>query len=53
MSKSSKQKKNKVPKITEEEYAAYVTALKGGQETVQEPKQSGFITAPTQPKNEI
>lgn len=52
MSKSSKQKKNKVPKITEEEYAAYVTALKGG-ETVQEPKQSGFITAPTQPKNEI
>jgi hypothetical protein len=29
MSKSSKAKKNKVPKITEEEYAKYVSALKG------------------------
>jgi hypothetical protein len=28
MSKTSKHKKNKVPKITEEEYAAYVSALK-------------------------
>ena len=28
MSKSSKNKKNKVPKITEEEYAAYVSTLK-------------------------
>ena len=28
MSKSSKSKKTKVPKITEEEYAAYVSALR-------------------------
>ena len=28
MSKNSKRKKNKVPKITEEEYAAYVSSLK-------------------------
>lgn len=28
MSKTSKHKKNKVQKITEEEYAAYVSALK-------------------------
>lgn len=28
MSKSSKTKKSKVPKITEEEYAAYVSSLK-------------------------
>ncbi len=28
MSRSSKNKKSKVPKITEEEYAAYLTALK-------------------------
>ena len=28
MSKTSKHKKNKVPKITEEEYAAYVSSLK-------------------------
>ena len=32
MSKSSKNKKNKVPKITEEEYAAYLSALKAPQE---------------------
>ena len=30
MGKSSKTKKNKVPKITEEEYAKYVSALKEG-----------------------
>ena len=29
MSKGSKTKKDKVPKITEEEYAKYVSALKG------------------------
>lgn len=28
MSRSSKNKKNKVPKITEEEYAAYLSTLK-------------------------
>ena len=28
MSKTTKNKKNKVPKITEEEYAAYVSSLK-------------------------
>ena len=28
MGKSSKQKKNKVPKITEEEYVAYLSNLK-------------------------
>lgn len=28
MSRPSKSKKNKVPKITEEEYAAYVSAIK-------------------------
>ena len=28
MSRTSKHKKNKVPKITEEEYAAYVSSLK-------------------------
>ena len=28
MSRSSKNKKSKVPKITEEDYAAYLTALK-------------------------
>ena len=32
MSKSSKNKKNKVPKITEEEYANYLSALKAPQE---------------------
>ena len=29
MGKSSKRKKNKVPKITEEEYANYLSKLKG------------------------
>ena len=29
MSKSSKSKKNKVPKLTEAEYAAYISSLKG------------------------
>lgn len=29
MGKSSKSKKNKVPKITEEEYANYLSKLKG------------------------
>ena len=29
MSKSSKGKKNKVPKLTEAEYAAYISSLKG------------------------
>lgn len=32
MSKLSKQKKNKVPKITEEEYVAYISALKASEE---------------------
>ena len=38
MSKPLKHKKNKVPKITEEEYAAYVRALK--EETSPEPKET-------------
>lgn len=33
MSKSSKNKKTKVPKITEEEYMAYLSALRAGPET--------------------
>ena len=40
MSKSSKNKKNKVPKITEEEYANYLSALKG-------PQQQGLQTQKT------
>ena len=31
MSKSSKNKKNKVPKITEEEYVKYLSLLKEGE----------------------
>lgn len=33
MSKSMKNKKNKVPKINEEEYAAYIALLKEGKKT--------------------
>lgn len=37
MSRSSKNKKNKVPKITEEEYAAYLSTLKAPEtQTVEE-----------------
>ncbi len=32
MSKSSKRKKSKVPKLTEAEYAAYVSSLKSSEE---------------------
>ena len=32
MGKSSKAKKNKVPKITEEEYANYLSSLKAGEQ---------------------
>lgn len=52
MSKPSKQKKNKVPKITEEEYAAYVSALKGGQSSPLPLKRSEDVAVLTQPKNE-
>jgi len=38
MSKPLKHKKDKVPKITEEEYAAYVRALK--EESCPEPKEA-------------
>lgn len=38
MSKSNK-KKDKVPKITEAEYAAYLSALRGETETEQQEKQ--------------
>ena len=37
MSQSSKRKKNKVPKITEAEYAAYLSALKAGDPPQGEP----------------
>ena len=40
MGKSSKSKKNKVPKITEEEYVDYVNSLKSaGQVRVEEQKE--------------
>ncbi len=32
MNKSSKGKKTKVPKLTEAEYAAYISSLKSGEE---------------------
>lgn len=35
MNKSLKNKKNKVPKITEEEYLAYVAALKTSEEPIE------------------
>lgn len=37
MSKANKNKKNKVPKINEEEYAAYIAHLKEGVETPTQP----------------
>lgn len=40
MSKSMKSKKNKVPKINEEEYAAYISLLKEEEKT---PKELGKI----------
>ncbi len=41
MTKPLKQKKNKVPRITEAEYTAYVTALKGGEgENRNEPQEN-------------
>jgi len=43
MSKSSKSQKNKVPKITEAEYAAYVTALKESSEEVSPSGQGGNL----------
>lgn len=36
MGKGNKNKKDKVPKITEEEYTAYLTALKVGEEKTEE-----------------
>ena len=49
MGKSSKNKKNKVPKITEAEYAAYVSALKeaDGVELKKPPSTSMEMTAKT------
>lgn len=37
MSKSSKGKKNKVPKLTEAEYAEYITSLKATGEASESP----------------
>ncbi len=33
MTKSAKHKKSKVPRLTEAEYAEYISALKSGEET--------------------
>ncbi len=41
MGKPIKIKKNKVPKITEEEYAAYLTFLKGEEQPKTEAEQTG------------
>lgn len=38
MSKSSKGKKNKVPKLTEAEYASYISSLKSPDETLPKPQ---------------
>ena len=49
MGKSSKRKKNRVPKITEAEYAAYLSALKAGEA----PRMDGAVetaTAPSAPR---
>ena len=43
MGKSSKNKKNKVPKITEEEYAAYLSTLKKPQEQVVQTQESKLV----------
>ena len=52
MSKASKNKNGKVPKITEAEYAAYVLSLKSAEE-IQPPQQDKTRTPPvTQQKIE-
>lgn len=43
MGKSSKNKKNKVPKITEEEYAAYLSTLKTPQEQMVQTQESKLV----------
>lgn len=43
MSKSSKGKKNKVPKLTEAEYASYISSLKTPDETQPKPQADGKI----------
>ncbi len=56
MSKSSKSKKAKVPKLTEAEYAAYISALKGEEISVAggalPPVESMGKRPPVNPKNE-
>ncbi len=48
MSKSSKSKKDRVPKITEEEYTQYVNALKAtGQVCVQDNKTTAVAAKTT------
>ena len=44
MSKSSKRKKNKVQKITEEEYVAYLSALKSTPLPTEKPNEKGMQT---------
>jgi hypothetical protein len=34
MSKTTKNKGGKIPKLTEEEYAEYISSLRGGEETL-------------------
>ena len=38
MSRSSKGKKSKIPKLTEAEYAEYISSLKSAAEPIQAPK---------------
>lgn len=46
MGKSSKNKKNKVPKITEEEYVRYLSSLKDEGQVCVERKTVGVKTQP-------
>ena len=46
MGKSSKNKKNKVPKITEEEYVKYLASLKDEGQVRVERKNTGIESAP-------
>lgn len=47
MSRGCKTKKDKVPKLTEEEYVKYISALKG-EESVRQDKETPASASPTQ-----
>ncbi len=53
MGKSSKAKKNKVPKITEEEYANYLSSLKAEEQVCVEREIPPLKTCASNAKNEV